>query len=224
MKFIYLGIILLLFTSCIEIYDDITIKSDGTGTFKYNINLSSSKVKVNSILALDSLDGKKVPSIKDIQAKINTYSQKLSEKEGISNVKIESNFTDFIVKFQCDFKSIEALQKAIKEVIIDESGTKDSKEIDHNWLEWDGIKLVRSIPKITTQYTEKLKTEDSELLKNGSYVSISRFDRNVEKFDNSNAQLSANKMAVMLRANAHSLTQNTSLLENTIYLTNQKKP
>lgn len=224
MKFLYLGIILLLFTSCIEIYDDITIKSDGTGTFKYNINLSSSKVKVNSILALDSLDGKKVPSIKDIQAKINTYSQKLSEKEGISNVKIESNFTDFIVKFQCDFKSIDALQKAIKEVIIDESGTKDSKEIDHNWLDWDGAKLVRSIPNITTQYTEKLKAEDSELLKNGSYVSISRFDRNVEKFDNSNAQLSANKMAVMLRANAYSLTQNTSLLENTIYLTNQKKP
>jgi hypothetical protein len=224
MKFLYLTIILLLFSSCIEIYDDITIKSDGTGTFKYNINLSSSKVKVNSILALDSLDGKKVPSIKDVQSKINTYSQKLSEKEGISNVKIESNFTDFIVKFQCDFKSIEALQKAIKEVIIDESGTKDSKEIDHNWLEWDGVKLIRSIPKITTQYTEKLKAEDSELLKNGSYVSISRFDRNVEKFDNSNAQLSANKMAVMLRANAYSLTQNTSLLENTIYLTNQKKP
>ena len=54
---------LLVFQSCIEIMDELTIHDDGSGTLKYAINLSSSRVKVNSILALDSLDGKKVPSI-----------------------------------------------------------------------------------------------------------------------------------------------------------------
>ena len=49
--------------------DELTIHDDGSGTLKYAINLSSSRVKVNSILALDSLDGKKVPSIEDIKTK-----------------------------------------------------------------------------------------------------------------------------------------------------------
>ena len=51
--------------------DELTIHDDGSGTLKYAINLSSSRVKVNSILALDSLDGKKVPSIDEIKAKNN---------------------------------------------------------------------------------------------------------------------------------------------------------
>jgi hypothetical protein len=52
MKIIYLLIILGLFTSCIEIWDDLTLNNDGTGTLRYKINLSESKVTVNSIFAL----------------------------------------------------------------------------------------------------------------------------------------------------------------------------
>ena len=61
---------LLIFQSCIEIMDELTIHDDGSGTLKYAINLSSSRVKVNSILALDSLDGEKVPNIDEIKAKV----------------------------------------------------------------------------------------------------------------------------------------------------------
>lgn len=223
MKHILFVSLLLIFSSCVEIIDDISIKSDGSGTFKYTVNLSSSKVKVNSFLALDSLDGKKVPSLSDIQEKIALYKAKIEQKEGISNVKVDANYTDFILKFQCDFKSVDALQKAFKDIVIEENKNKEIKEINHDWLDWDGTKLTRSVPTLTTQTTEKLKAEDAEALKNGTYVSISRFDRPVEKFDNSNAQLSANKMAVMVRSNTYSLAQNIGLLENTIYLYGVKK-
>lgn len=53
--------------------DELTIHDDGSGTLKYVINLSSSRVKVNSILALDSLDGKKVPSIEEIKTKVSLF-------------------------------------------------------------------------------------------------------------------------------------------------------
>ena len=63
-KFIpFIFLVLFGLSSCIEIIDDLSLKSDGSGTFKYSVNLSSSKIKVNSILALDSIDGKKVPSM-----------------------------------------------------------------------------------------------------------------------------------------------------------------
>jgi len=205
-------------SSCIEIIDDITLNNDGTGTLKYTINLSSSKVKINSILALDSLDGKKVPSISEIEERVTSFKKKLASKTGISNVSIESNYSDYIFKLQCDFTSLTALQNALKDVIEEESKEKNIPELEHNWLSWDGTKMTRSIPEITVKKTKELKTEDIELMKQGNYTSITRFERPVEKFDNSAAVLSKNKMAVMIKTNPYALTQNSNILENIIYL------
>lgn len=210
--------------SCVDIVDDISIKSDGTGTFKYSVNLSASKVKVNSILALDSLDGRKVPSIPEIKEKINRYKEIFSQKEGISNVKVESDFTNFIFKFQCDFVSVTHLQKALKELVIEESKNKSFKDIETNWLVWEMNKLVRSVPSMTTDFTSKLKKEDADALKRGNYMSISRFDKPVEKTENPAALISANKQAVMIKSTPYTLIQNLKVLENTIYLTENKKP
>lgn len=221
MKLFYTLVLLFSFfglTSCIEIIDDITLNNDGSGTLKYTINLSSSKVKINSILALDSLDGKKVPTIPEIEERIASFKKKLSAKTGISNVTIESNFTDYIFKLQCDFTNVIALQNALKDVIEEESKEKNIPELEHNWLSWDGTKMTRSIPEITVKKTKDLKTEDIELMKQGNYTSITRFERPVEKFDNSAAILSKNKMAVMIKTNPYALTQNSNILENSIYL------
>ncbi|SRR5574343_60759 len=221
MKLFYSFLLILSFlglTSCIEIIDDISLKNDGSGTLKYTINLSSSKVKINSILALDSLDGRKVPSIPEMEERIVSFKKKLSTKTGISNVTIESDFTNYIFKLQCDFTSVIALQNALKDVIEEESKEKNIPELDHNWLSWDGTKMTRSIPEITVKKTKEIKSEDIELMKQGNYTSITRFERPVEKFDNSAAVLSKNKMAVMIKTNPYALTQNSNILENIIYL------
>lgn len=205
-------------TSCIEILDDLTLNNDGSGTFKYTINLSSSKVKVNSILALDSLDGKKVPSIDEISKKIDNVVNKLKEQEGISNVQMESNYDDFIFKLQCDFTSIKTLQDAVTNIIKIEAKNSNLKEFDTRWLSFEDDKLTRSIPQITIEKTSQLKKEDAELLKEGSYTTITRFERDVESYENEAAKKAKNNRAVMLRTNAYSLTQNPNLLDNTIYL------
>lgn len=217
---LFLAAILGLFslTSCIEILDDLTLNNDGSGTFKYTINLSSSKVKVNSILALDSLDGKKVPSIDEISEKIDNVVNKLREQEGISNVQMESNYDDFIFKLQCDFTSIKTLQDAITNIIKIEAKNSNLKEFDTHWLTFENDKLIRSIPQITIEKTSQLKKEDAELLKEGSYTTITRFEKDVESYENEAAKKAKNNRAVMLRTNAYSLTQNPNLLDNTIYL------
>jgi hypothetical protein len=216
--FFYVTLLLFSLGSCIEIIDDISIKSDGSGTFKYTVNLSASKIRINSVLALDSLDGKKVPSIAEIQEKIEFYKGKIEKKEGISNVKVETNYNDFILKFQCDFTNVQALQKAVREIVIEESREKNIAGLDHTWLSWDGMKLVRSVPDLAAETTNRFKAEDTEALQKGSYISITRFDRPVEKFENKLAQLSANKLAVKVATNPYTLSQNGKILENTIYL------
>lgn len=218
----YILLIAVGLSSCIEIIDDLSLKSDGSGTFKYSINLSSSKIKVNSILALDSIDGKKVPSIDDIKQKIDQFTKTLDAQNGISNVKIEENYTDFIFKFQCDFTSVLALQEGLKQSIVILSKEKSIPQLDHNWLTWDGNKLVRSIPEITGKKINEINETDIELLKKGSYTSITRFDKVVEKFENKAAQLSKSKMAVMVKTDTYRLKENQNILENTIYLTTSK--
>ena len=219
MKYILVFLLISLFSACIEISDDLTLNNDGSGTLRYKINLSASKVKVNSILALDSLDGKPVPSKAQISAKINEFVRILDAQVGISNVLVEENYTDFIFKFSCDFSSIRNLQDGIKLSIAQISNEKITTGADQSWLSWDGNTLVRSIPAYVTQQIKNYKLEDAELLKQGVYTSIARFERPVASFENKLGTLSKNQMAVMVRTNTFELKENQHLLDNTIVLT-----
>jgi hypothetical protein len=206
------------FTSCIEIIDDLSINEDGSGTFKYTVNLSSSKVKLNSYLALDSLDGKRVPSLEEIKGYVNDVVSSLKSQEGISNLSIESNYSDFIFKLSLDFNSVDELQAAIKAVAQENSKKRYLEELNHNWLDYSGNKLSRSIPKMNIERANRLSEEETKLLKEGTYTSITRFEREVDRSDNAKAVLAKNKKAVMVRTDTYSLTQKNQLLDNVIYL------
>lgn len=205
-------------TGCIEIIDDISFNSDGSGTFKYSINLSSSKIKINSILALDSLDGRKIPSIDEISTKIDEFKRKLMNQEGITGVEIDSDFTNYLFKIKCDFTSASDLQTALKNVASTFTTSKDLDELKHNWITWENGSLSRSVPEITLDQTKKVKAEDIELLKKGTYTSITRFSDEVDRFDNPKAVVSKNKIAVMIKTDVYSLMEHTDILENRIYL------
>ena len=209
---------LLVFQSCIEIMDELTIHDDGSGTLKYAINLSSSRVKVNSILALDSLDGKKVPSIEEIKTKVSLFKKTLSLQNGVSNISISENYVDFIFKFECDFVSIDLLQEGLRKSFSLVLNDKPILVSDFYWLFWDSKVLERSVPSIATNKLNGITENDLSLLKTGTYTSITRFDRGVERFENPLSKLSKDKKALMLRTDTYSLKEKHSLLENTIYL------
>jgi hypothetical protein len=209
----------LLLSSCIEIIDDLSIHSDGTGTFKYSINLSSSKLKVNSILSLDSLDGKKVPDLAEIEGKITEFKNLLSQEPGISTVKTDLNTNDFILKITIDFNSISQLQSGIKSVLIRLSKEKDHYAIEEDWISWDGKTLNRESPSAVTSKVKTFEYSEMELLKSGTYTSITRFDKPILKTSNSNCKINPARTASMLQVNTFDLKNNNSLIENTITLT-----
>lgn len=209
-------------TSCIEIIDDLLIHDDGSGILKYTLNLSSSKVKVNSYLALDSVQGQRVPKIPEIKEKVASFKKHLSSQKGITNVIIEENYTDFIFKFSCGFSSPQALQSAIQASAAHMAKDQTIAESNEKWIIWDGSSLTRSIPQITSKKVKELDKKDEDLLKQGSYTSITRFDRTIEKFDNQNAKLSKSQMALMLKVDTYSLKENENLLENRIFLSKIK--
>src|SRR3989338_7984531 len=211
--------LLFLLNSCVDIFDEIIVNSNGSGTYKYSVNLSASKVKINSILALDSIDGQKVPSLDEIKNKIAFYKDKLDQKEGISNVTVDANYDDFIFKFSCDFTSVAALQNAVRDIVKEESRDKNNPLYNESWLSWDGKQLVRSIHAFQ-QPLNRVKAEDQEELKKGKYITVSRFDKPVAKCDNATAQISPTKTAVMVKASTFAVAQNPTLLKNTVTLEN----
>lgn len=164
MRIFLISFLILALSSCVDIFDDLTIHADGSGTYKYTINMSASKTKINSILALDSVDGKRVPKIPEIKEKIEFYRNKLEEKEGISNVKVDANYDDFIFKISCDFDDIANLQKGVLEIVKEESKDKNDPAFDENWLTWDGKLLTRVVPNFQS-VIHKMKPEDQESLK-----------------------------------------------------------
>jgi len=175
-------------------------------------------VKINSILALDSLDGKRIPSIEEISTKIEGLIAILEQEPGITNVHLDADYSNYMFKLSCDFNSLEELQDAIRSVVRAESKDNVMPELNHNWLSLKDNKLSRSVPQITIKKSKEINTTDRELLKAGSYTSITRFEKEIIRFENDKAKVSANKKAIMIRTNPYSLTQNPNLLDNTIYL------
>lgn len=203
-------------SSCIEILDDVTFNADGSGEFKYTINLSSSRLKINSILALDSLDGKKVPSKLELQEKVSDLIGVLNCQEGIEGVTLEENYDNYIFKVSLHFANVESLLAAFKETMEEAGNTAEEDTSYYNWVSWDGITLIRQIPDLSSFKFRLVKNEDQELMRNGMYTSISRFDSPVEQIENPSAILSKNNKAVMLRGSLLDVFGNPSIMDNTI--------
>lgn len=210
-------------SSCIEILDDITFNLDGSGTFRYTLNLSSSQVKINSILALDSLDGNKVPSLEEIQQKIVFFREHLGAQEGISNVQIDTNYAQYIFKVNCDFINISALQSGFQNSLRATFTKLENEEMSYDWITWNGNVMMRKVPDIDKMTLPSFKSEESDLLKKGNYTSITRFENHVDSCDNPNAILSKNKKAVMLRKSVFDVMNHHKVMDNIIYVDSTSK-
>lgn len=210
-------------SSCIEILDDITFNTDGSGTFRYTLNLSSSQVKINSILALDSLDGKKVPSLEDIQERFVFFSEYLAAQEGISNVQIDTNYSKHIYKVKCDFTDVFALQCGFQNSLQATLSQLESKEMSYKWIIWNGNVMTRKVPDIDKMSLPSFKSEDTDLLKKGNYTSITRFENKIDSCDNPDAILSKNQKAVMLRKSVFDVINHHQVMDNIIYADSTSK-
>lgn len=205
---------LLILSSCVDIIDDLTVNRDGSGVLKLSINLSKSKVKVNSFLALDSLNGHRVPKIGEISSKIDFYADLIREKDGIKNVIVSKNNEEFIYKFTIEFSNLEKLEQSLKEILSDEN--KSWVNFDFDWVKWENNTLTRNNLQIPSDQLRKLKVEDVELLKTGSYVSITRFQDPIIEYSNELSKLSGDLKALMIKTSAFSLAENTQSFKNTI--------
>jgi hypothetical protein len=161
MKYFYFLFIFFL-TSCIEIIDDLKINNDGSGTFKYTLNLSSSKIKVKSILSLDSLYGEKIPKENNIKQKITELKNKLKQQEGITNVIVTEDYVNYIFKVQIDFLNVENLEKGLKNVF------SQNENNQQDWISFKNKTLLKRVPIFYLDEIKKFGEKEIDKLKTGT--------------------------------------------------------
>jgi hypothetical protein len=128
------------------------------------------------------------------------------------------NDADLILKLSFDFNSVQNFQNGLKAAIISLKNSKQTDELNQNWLSWDGKILKRNIPLLSMTISEHINETDLNLLKTGSYTTICRFDRAIDKVEQPTTKINPNRTAAMLKVNTYDLQKNYSLIDNCIYL------
>jgi len=214
---------LLLCTSCFEILEEINLNTDGSGQITVTFNLSKSKSKLASIMLLDSVNGRKVPSEDDINLALRDAVSELKKAPGISNIKKTADFDNYIFTISCDFEEMDSVNAIFKDAIAKQNKRERTQFATTNFSFNKGTNIFKRHfvydPQIKKSFA-RLKSEDRKIFDDASYTAIYRFPKPVMSVSNKNAKVSPSKTAVMLKIDAMSLIMGEKNIENSIQLRN----
>jgi len=208
---------LLLFQSCFEIIEQVFIKNDGSGNFQLVINLSKSKTRVNSIMKMKTVNGHAVPTKAEITEKVAAIEKTIAGTAGISNVKTNLDFTNYIATLTCDFSKVAQLNTVVKNINDKEKG---KQKIEKSFDLDAAANVFSRLNKF--QFREdynKMSNADKEIFSGANYTAIYKFEKPVSQVSNKDANVSPSKKAVMLKLNVLDIITNKKSIENKITIT-----
>ncbi len=210
--------LLLFITGCFEVIEEITINQDGKGKAGLTVNLSQGKSKLASIMLMDSIKGKPVPSEQEIIEKLNEGKVIAEETPGLHNVVLTSNFDDFIFELSCEFDSVECINQFIYRI----ENHYSSRHIpEKNLFSFQNNTYFRNADYLIPNKHKKEIAAEKKGLLSAKYVSIVRLPQEVESMTNEKANLAKNKKAIMLKVSGDKLLENTHSVTNKVKLKTQ---
>jgi len=216
----FIKILLLLtpifFVSCLDIVEEIDLNENNGGQVTYTINLSQSKIKINTLLKLDSVRGFKIPKNNEIESKLSQIVSEIKTKKGITKATYSANRSDFIYTLSISFLSVAELDNAIQSL----SYWKYSKwKPSTNFYELKNNVFQKNIELISlTKQQEAEITKNKEMLKQGNYTFVLRSQNTLSIQSPSELKLSGNKKAVLFRKNSYDIINNGKLTQLSIAL------
>ena len=211
-------LVMLLCPACFEIIEEVNLNNDGSGSFNFTINMSQSKLNINAMLLLDSVNGRRVPKIADIKKALDEMQVTLIGNNTITDIKIAENWDDYIFSFSGNFKTIEDLNKAINSI-----NALFSKQTGHKSTPKEHFAYSQKVFKRLNNYNlvsdyNSLPEKDKMVLKDAKFTAIYRFKTPVESCSNVDALKSKTGTALMLKASIKDLITNKKTIENTVHL------
>jgi len=213
--YLLLAAITAVLSGCFDFVEEIKLHDNGSGAVKYKLNLSKSKTKIGGIMLMDSIRGFPVPSKEKIQKKLSEMKSLLNGQEGISNVKITENWSEYIFQLTMDFEHVNKLNLALKKTLAKE---EKAKKYVYDAYSYSESKFSRNY--IAQDYNEfsQWKTDVSTVLEGANLILIHRFDEPIVSKENAKYMLSKNSKSVMFRASFLDLKEKKVTLQNTVSL------
>ncbi len=211
----FIILLLPLLTGCFDLVEEITIHNNGSGTFVFEANLSQSKTKIKTMMALDSMDGIKIPSIKELNKEMDKAKGILLASDGISNFTESRNFDDFIFSSHFDFRDVTCLNKALSTLF---KAFNPGVSPPENSYQFDNHTFTRKNDYNGRQEIKKIQKKEIALLGSANMTCIYRFDTDIKEFSNKDAKLSKSGKALFLKLPIPDLVNGTKNISNTIKL------
>ncbi|RYD98003.1 MAG: hypothetical protein EOP54_09045 [Sphingobacteriales bacterium] len=205
-------------SSCFETVEEINLNNDGSGRMTLTFNGSQSKAKLASVMKLKSVNGHKVPSAAEISSELGRTATQLRAIPGISNVKTNADFQNYIISVSFDFKDVSQINTAFSKMLTAyKIPTYNAATYVYNKNTKTFSKTYQLNPATKKQYNE-LKQEDKEVFKSAQYTSVYRFQSLVKTMANTKASVSASKKAVMHKTPILNIINSGASVNNSIQL------
>ncbi len=202
---------------CFDIIEQITVHDNGSGSFQLVLNLSRSKVKINSLMKMKTVNGHPVPSKEELKADAAEFENKLSAVQGLSAVKTTIDFNNFIGTLNFNFSNVDKLNAALRKI---GEQAKDQKQGFSEAYRYDANNRTFSrINKFAfAEGYRKMSVADREIFASATYTNIFRFDSDIQSVNNPVSKIAANKKAVMTKASALDIIKGKKNIDNQINL------
>lgn len=210
--------LVLICSACFEVVEEVNLNKDGSGSFCFTVNLSQSKLDINAMLLLDSVNGRPIPKMEDMKKVFAQVEASLRNDSSLSNIKASQNWTDYIFSISGSFKDIEALNRAINSTYALLNKPAGAKTIMKDNYSYGQNVFKRLFDLDLGKDYKTLSEKDKLLFKTARYTSIYRFKTPVISYSNPNGIKSKSGTSVMLKANIADIISNTKSIANSIVL------
>lgn len=205
------GLLLLcaLFSSCFQVTEKITHRTNQSGDYSLVIDFSDSWIKTRAAVMLGEVDGEKIPSEAEMKQKLAQFRSDASKVKGASKISTSYNFSNYIFKLNFSYNSLEALNAVLNTI------DKETKLV--HFKEVNGVfERVASYPIPEKLKEKKDKKEDLEEAK---ITAVYTFDKQISAAQNTNSKFSKSKKTVFLKHNVWNVLNDNSLMNNSISFT-----
>jgi hypothetical protein len=185
-------------TSCFDVIQDIEVKENGSGKFALTINLSKSKSQISKILTQESIQGFNIPSVNEIEQKLNNLNNQLNNLNGLSNIFISKDFENYIFILHFDFKHIDNINQA--QIELAKFDSRIGQPIVYSYSE-NEFSCHYSTP-LLKQASDQLIQYNLYGLNMADIITIYRFDNQISSCSSTTCQVSKNGQSTFNKVSA----------------------
>ena len=214
-----LCLFLISFTSCFEIREEVKMNADGSGAVNLTIDLSQSKNNLTNYMNAGEVDGHKIPSQVEIEMELLKLKNVVSAIPGMSEVKIEKDFKEFVFNLKGNFKDVKTLNTTINTAVATMNKMPfPIKKFKHfNFSDGKFSRLFDyTDERVTKAQYDNMGAVQRLLMESAKVISVYRFETPVKKVSNKKAKVSPSKKAVMLEGNIAEFVKGDVSLANDI--------